>query len=131
MKLPLQVSSRNIYLSQAAENAIIGKAEKLETFYNHIMGCRVHVEAPHRHKHQGVLYNVRIDMTVPGAELVAKRGAHSDLYVAIRDAFDAVRRQLQEYVRKQRDKKVPREELEQRAKFLEESTMQAPDKVDP
>ena len=55
------------------------------------------VEVPHRHQHKGVLYNVRIDMTAPGGELVVKREPAEDLYVAIRDAFDAARRQLQEF----------------------------------
>ncbi len=108
MKIPLQVTSRNISLSKAADNAIRSKMAKLEVFYDKIMGCRILVEKPHRHHQNGVLHNVRIDMTVPGAELVVKRESHEDLQIAIRDAFDAVRRQLQSYVDKQRqNKKIP------------------------
>ncbi len=102
MKLPLQITARNISLSEAAETSIREKAAKLDTFYDRIMSCRVVVDAPHRHQHQGVQYNVRIDITVPGGELVVKREPHEDLYVAIRDAFDAARRQIQGYARKQR-----------------------------
>lgn len=102
MKIPLQISSRKVSLSETAAEAIRKKAEKLESFYDRIIACRVMVEAPHRHKHQGLLYNVRIDLTVPGAELVVKREAHEDIYVAIRDAFDAARRQLLGFARKQR-----------------------------
>jgi ribosomal subunit interface protein len=102
MKLPLQITARNVSLSEAAEAAIREKAAKLDTFYDRIMSCRVVVEAPHRHQHQGALYNVRIDITVPGSELVVKKEPHEDLYVSIRDAFDAARRQIQDYAHKQR-----------------------------
>jgi len=102
MRLPLQITVRNVSLSEVAKDDIREKAAKLDTFCDRIMSCRVVVEAPHRHRHQGLLYNVRIDMTVPGGELVVKREPHEDVYVAIRDAFDAARRQLQDYVRRQR-----------------------------
>ena len=73
------------------------------------MTCRVTVESPHSHHHQGQLYHVTVDLTVPGAELVASRSndknhAHEDVYVAIRDAFDAAKRQLQQYKRKLKNK---------------------------
>jgi ribosomal subunit interface protein len=102
MKLPLQITSRNVSLSEAAAEIIREKAAKLETFYHGIMACRVLVDAPHRHKHQGVFYNVRLDITVPGGEIVVKREPNEDLYVAIRDSFDAARRQLQSFVKRQR-----------------------------
>lgn len=102
MKLPLQITVRDVSLSETAETSIREKAAKLDNFYDSIMGCRVLVEAPHRSQHQGTLYNVRIDLTVPGSELVVKRESHEDLYVAIRDAFDAARRQLQDFVQRQR-----------------------------
>lgn len=105
MKLPLQITARNMSLSEAAEEAIREKAAKLDTIYDRIMGCRVLVEAPHRHQHNGNQYNVRIDLTVPGSEMVVKREGNEDLYVAIRDAFDAAKRQLREYSHRQKDVK--------------------------
>lgn len=102
MQLPLQITVRNVSLSEAAKENIRQKAEKLNTFYEKLTSCRVAVEAPHRHHKKGVLYIVRIDMTVPGAELVVKREPHEDLYVAIRDAFSAAQRQLKDYARRQR-----------------------------
>lgn len=102
MQLPLQITARDFELTDAIDTLIREKAGKLETFYDRIMGCRVMLETPHRHQHKGHLYNVRIDMTVPGAELVVKREPHEDLYVAIRDAFDAARRQLQDITDRQR-----------------------------
>jgi ribosomal subunit interface protein len=119
MQLPLQITSRKVALTESAEEVIKQKARKLETFYKNVMGCRVMVEAPHRHKHQGVLYNVRIDLTVPGDELVVKREPHEDINVAIRDAFDAARRQLLAYSRKRRGEVKRRHEDElARAQWL-------------
>jgi ribosome-associated translation inhibitor RaiA len=73
------------------------------------------VEVPHRHHRKGHLYHIRIDLTVPGAELVVKRDppqhqAHEDIYVAIRDAFDSAERQLKEYAERQRGEVKTHEE---------------------
>jgi ribosome-associated translation inhibitor RaiA len=94
--------------SPAIETNIRGKAAKLDDFYEKIMGCRVLVEAPHRHHRKGKLYHVRIDLTLPGGEIVINRepsrhASHKDLYVAIRDAFSAARRKLQDFIRRRRD----------------------------
>lgn len=102
MKLPLQITSRNVSLSEAAEQAIREKAAKLDHFYDRIMGCRVLVESPHRHQNQGNQYNVRLDITVPGSEIVIKREENEDLYVAIRDAFDAAQRKVKDFSSKQK-----------------------------
>jgi ribosomal subunit interface protein len=107
MKLPLQVVFRNMGPSDAVEAKIRERADKLDHFYEHIMSCRVLVEEQHKHHHQGNLYHVRVDLKVPDAEIVASREpdphhAYEDVYVAIRDAFDNVRRQLEDYVRTRR-----------------------------
>jgi cold shock CspA family protein/ribosome-associated translation inhibitor RaiA len=93
--------------SEAIETNIREKAAKLDDFYEKIMGCRVLVEAPHRHHRKGKLYHVRIDLTLPGGEIVIDRepslhASHKDIYVAIRDAFDAARRKLQDFARRRR-----------------------------
>ena len=90
--------------SPAVEDRLRERAEKLDHIFDRIIACRVVVEAPHRHSRKGKLYNVRIDLSVPGKEIVANRNrphdhAHEDVYVAIRDAFDAITRQLEDYVR--------------------------------
>jgi ribosomal subunit interface protein len=97
MKTPLQITFRDIEQSDALEAHIREKAEKLETFFEPIMSCRVVVEMPHQHKHQGKFFTVRIDIGVPGKEIVVNRDKHEDVYVALRDAFDAARRQLEDY----------------------------------
>jgi ribosomal subunit interface protein len=104
----MEITFRHMEPSPAVEARIHEKAEKLERFSAHLTSCRVVVEAPHEHKHQGKLFHVRIDLTVAGGELVVSRGhhhqshAHEDVYVALRDAFDVARRQLEEYSRQQR-----------------------------
>lgn len=98
MILPLQITSRNIELTEAIETNIRDHAEKLDKYYSKITSCRVTVEAlPHRS-----LYNLRIDMTVPGTELVVKLDPNTDLYLAIRDAFHDARRKLEDFGRRQR-----------------------------
>jgi ribosomal subunit interface protein len=107
MILPLQITFRNLPHSDAVEAAIRERAAKLDRFHPHIISCRVAVEAQTRSHVKGNVFHVRIDVTVPGAELVVGRdpgepAAHQDVYVAIRDAFDGIRRKLQDHARKMR-----------------------------
>lgn len=102
MKIPMQITLRNVDQSDVLEEHIREKAKKLETFFEHIVSCRVVVEMPHNHKHQGNQFNIRIDIGVPGREIVVNRDRHEDPYVALRDAFDAARRQLDDYVHRLR-----------------------------
>jgi ribosomal subunit interface protein len=102
MQSPLQITMLDIPHSDALEDHVRQKAAKLETLYPHLMGCRVVIEIPHKHKHQGRQFNVRLDITVPGAELVVNREADGDVYVALRDAFDAAKRQIEDYGSRQR-----------------------------
>ncbi len=93
---------RGMEPSDAVRAAIEKKVSKLEQCCGRITSCRVVVEEPHRRRRKGKLFNVRIDMTLPGREVVVDRthGArhsHEDVYVAIRDAFDAARQQVGQY----------------------------------
>jgi ribosomal subunit interface protein len=116
MKIPLQITARNLDLAEAFREEIRKKTEKLDKFYDQIMRCRVVVEVPHRHSHEGILYKVHIHMTVPGVELVVERELAEDLEVAIRDAFDAARRKLEDFARRQR-KDVKQHEALPRARI--------------
>jgi cold shock CspA family protein len=108
MKLPLQVSFHNLDRSEAVENRIIKEAAKLDEFCDHIMSCRVVIDAPHQHHERGNVYQVRIDITVSGEEIgvVHEPAEHDPHYkninAAIRDAFGSAARKLEEYVRRQR-----------------------------
>jgi len=102
MQIPLQITIRDVEHSEALETHIREKAKKLDEFFNHIMSCRVVVEVPHKHHRQGKHYNVRIDIGVAGGEIAVNRDNAEDIYVALRDAFDVAKRQLEDYARKLR-----------------------------
>ncbi len=131
MKSELQITYRNMKSSTEVGKWIRAEAAKLDTLYNHVMGCRVAVEVPHHHHIKGSPFHIRIDLTVPGGEIVVKREPslnasarhlgeregkkrselkvpHKDLRQAINDAFKAAGRRLQDYARRQRgDVKSP------------------------
>lgn len=102
MNFPLQTTFRGIPASAELEFHIREKAEKLGEFFERIKSCHVIVEIPHKHHHQGKQFNVRIDIGVPGDEIVVNRDHSEDVYIALRDAFDAAKRQLEDYARKLR-----------------------------
>jgi cold shock CspA family protein len=110
MRLPLEISFRNIRRTEAVEALIREKADDLKTMHESIMSCRVAVEAPQQHQRSGRAYRVRITLTVPpGHELVVSRDPsggdlHEELTSVIRDGFEAARRQLQKLAEKQRGK---------------------------
>src|SRR3989304_5585026 len=100
MQMPLQITIRDVDHSEALETRIRDKVAKLEEFSKNIISCRVVVEVPHKHHHQGKQFNVRIDIGVPGSEIVVNRDHAEDVYVALRDAFDAAKRKIEDYARK-------------------------------
>jgi ribosomal subunit interface protein len=102
MQIPLQISYRGMQSSAAIDAAVREKAAKLEQFHARIMSCRVVIEQPGRHQQQGKQFVVHIDLTVPGGEIAVNRDHHEDVYVALRDAFDAARRKLEDFAREQR-----------------------------
>lgn len=105
MPIPLQITFRNIESSASLEARIRQWASKLERFSDQILRCHVVVEAPHHQHHaQGALFDFRVDISVPGKEIVighsnSRNPAHANAYVALRDTFRAARRQLQDYER--------------------------------
>lgn len=107
MQLPVQITFRDMEASHRLEAEIQKRANKLETFYDRITSCRVIVECPHQSQTNGQVYNVRIDLTVPGQELVVSRTSerdqtHENVLIAIRDAFHAVEKQLKTHADKRR-----------------------------
>lgn len=125
MTFPVQITFRNLQPFPAAEERIHAEAAKLSIFSESILRCRVAVELPHLHHERGNPFHLRIDLSVPGGEIVVKHepslhgslrkvaetrskkqaevlAPHKDIYVAIRDAFKKARRELQDHVRRQR-----------------------------
>ena len=122
---PLQIAFRNMEPSEAVAARINAEAAKLDRYFNRITSCRVLVEAPHRHHRWGEPFHVRIELGVPGEEIVVKHAPslrralehsdtpkwvkhlepdarHKDMYVTIHDAFKSARRRLEDYVRRLR-----------------------------
>jgi hypothetical protein len=125
MTLPLQITFRNMQHSAEVEGWIRAEAEKIETFYHRITACRVAIEVPHRHHKKGKPLHIRIDLTLPGKEIVVKRvpvpihratlngesapsthaqakSVHADLQLVIHDAFKAAGRRVQDFARRRR-----------------------------
>ncbi len=99
MKFQLKVQFRNMDESDFIYNDVFEHAEKLERYFDRIHSCEVIVSAPHRHHHKGKIYHVQIQLHTPGKDIFVnteseKNPEHSDVYIAIRDAFDAAKRQL-------------------------------------
>ncbi len=106
MDVPLELSFRGMDPSDAVTARVHERVAKLEQYHGRINSCRVTVTAPHRHHRKGKLFHVHIEIAVPGRRLVvnrdpsSERHAHEDVYVAIRDAFQAAQRQLEDHSRK-------------------------------
>lgn len=104
MQFPLEIDFRNVDRSEALERVIEERLEKLDRFAPGVVRCKVTIESPHRHHEKGNLYHVRVDLHVPGAEIIINRDpgqdhAHEDPFVAVRDAVNAAARKLQDYGR--------------------------------
>src|SRR6476661_1838382 len=85
MQIPLQIKLRNSAKCDAVEAAIRRRAAKLNRYHRRIVSCRVVVEIPSRHKHQGKEFVVRLDIKVPGSEIVITHDHNEDLYAALHD----------------------------------------------
>jgi ribosome-associated translation inhibitor RaiA len=108
MRLPLRITFRHMDPSPALEARIRRKAAELDQFCNRITSCYVVVECRHKHHQQGNLFDIRVELSVPGSQLIAGRNhavshAHEDAHVAVRDAFDAAQHQLEAHIRAVRD----------------------------
>jgi ribosome-associated translation inhibitor RaiA len=99
--IPVQITFRHMESSPAVETRVRELTDHLGTFSDRIQSCRVVVDSPHRHHHQGKVFNVKVQVSLPGDDVVVDmerpdRDGHEDVYVVLRDAFDAARRQLQQ-----------------------------------
>jgi ribosome-associated translation inhibitor RaiA len=118
---PVQIVFRNMTVSPAIEEEIRSRAAWLESFYPAVVGYRVLLEVPHRHRRRGRPLHVRIEVSVPGEDVIVDHeptldvtsrpaphksdepdGRHKDAHVAIHEAFDAARRRLEGVARRQR-----------------------------
>jgi len=110
MEIPVEIVFHNMPASPALEADIRDRVAKLDRLYNHLIGCRVSVEHLHRSRQTGNIYEVHIELRVPGEDVVVSREPHHarerytdpDVGIAVRDAFRTAERRLLDYKRKQR-----------------------------
>ena len=117
----VQITLRGISHSEALEARIRNKVKKLTQIFPALTGCRVVAEVPHQRHSHGNQFVVRLDISMPRSEIVVSRDHHEDIYVAVREAFRAARRQLGEYARRRHD--VETESWAVRTGVPEESTV--------
>jgi len=102
----VQLTFRNLDRSEAVLEHVETQASKLATFCDRITSCRVAIVAPHRRHRDGYSYRVRIDLAVPGYELVVSNPvlaqSSTDVHAAVDAAFDQVKRRLKDYARRHR-----------------------------
>lgn len=114
MQVPVQVTFHGLDHSDAVEQRVMEKVSKLEQFCSDIISCRVTIELHHKNTsnqhRKGEPYHVSLNVKVPGDELIVKRDPkeqtlheHEDVGVALRDAFQAMERQVKEYVERRRN----------------------------
>ena len=108
MDIPLELSFHNLEPSDALKAAVRAHVNKLEQFHDHIIGCRVVIEMPHKsQKVSGNPPDVHIVLRVPGKEIVvSKELAHdghkkaaTDAYAVLDNAFAVAQHQLKAYRR--------------------------------
>ena len=110
MQKPLDIRFEGIAPSDFIEKRVREEVSKLEQFFDKIISVRVVIDKPHKGHHKGNLYDVKVFIALPGNNFVTidkspgDINAHEDVYVAIRDAFNAARRQMQDTVRKMQGK---------------------------
>lgn len=107
MHTSIQITYRGLPHSDALDDNIQKRVGRLERAHPGITACHVTVEVPHQHRQHGNHYRVRLFVALPGANLVVSRGdtdnqAYEDVYIVIRDVFDAALRRLEERPRKPR-----------------------------
>ncbi len=103
MKLPLQITFRDMAPLPSLDGEIRRRAAKLERFVPDLISCHVVIEASANRHRQGHVYAVKVDVRVPGEELFAgEHQAHEEIAIAVREAFDAMARRLEDHARRRR-----------------------------
>lgn len=114
MQTPVRITFRGMEPSPAVEARVRQHVDWLERFHQRVTGCHVIIESPPTHRRKGAPFEVKIELTAPGGRISvrserAEHAAYADVYVALRDAFDAARRLLQDHVRERRGEVKRRE----------------------
>ena len=104
MKRPLNLTMRNIELTQDQKDRIHHQVRKLEQHYSRITGCNVMVEGPGEHHVHGGLYRIRIEIFIPGWDIVINHHNRENPSKALMESFQAARRRLENLSRRRQDR---------------------------
>ena len=107
MSNEFQIVYHNIEQSDSITEAVQKRVDKLRRYCSDIIGGRVVLDCPHNNHHKGKVYSVALELQTPNKPVMVTQEqhdnhAHEDLYVAIRDAFNAAERQLKSVDKKPR-----------------------------
>ena len=110
MDIPLELAFHNMAPSSALAAAAQQQVRRLEKFYDHIIGCRVVIEMPHKSHRKGQnAPDVHVLLRVPGREIVVRRELaragskkSADAYAVLREAFQAMQQCLKDFRQQQR-----------------------------
>ena len=100
MQNPMQITLRGIPHSGALERYVGEQARRLDRICDRILTCHVVAESLHRHRQEGAQFVVRLNITLPGTEVVVNREHGEDVYIAVRAAFEAAGLQLKDHMRR-------------------------------
>lgn len=102
MQTPVEISFRNLDPSDFIEARVRERVDRLDQLSDRITSVHVTIEAPHKHHQKGNKFEVKLEVRLPGTELLVNNkpgdvNAHEDVYVAIRDAFGAMERRIRKW----------------------------------
>lgn len=97
MKVPVQITARDVALTDYVRDLIYEKCAKADRVYGGLVSCRVLLDVPHRRRHHGMQYRSRVELGVPGGKLVITTESPLGTTTALLEAFDAATRQLDAY----------------------------------
>jgi len=100
MQSELQITMDGITHSAILDVRIRTCAARLEKVFPRLVACRVLVAEPNHHDLGRKLFRVRLNVVYPGGEVVVSRDNHEDVYVLLREAFLAARRELEKATRR-------------------------------
>jgi hypothetical protein len=97
--IPMTITFRDFSPTDSVQLAVQKQIEKLKRFRKRFVHCEVILSAPHRRHHKGLIYHVEIRLSRPGEDIYVSRERernkdHSNIYIAIRDEFLALRKKL-------------------------------------
>jgi ribosomal subunit interface protein len=99
MQAPVEIRFHGMAPSPAIAAAVATWVARLDHVYDRVQHCHVSIDLPHRRQRRGAQFQVKIGLAIPGAEALVSEREHNDVYLALADAFVAVRRQLREHTR--------------------------------